>query len=242
VALKQNRQGILAIVNALSPYIIGKPFPGINERYPPGNAIAIVPGGGRFPGRETQWLHWSVIIQTRTGIRYLASLDAFVPVSDINALFAEHLNIEINNPFRLDFRGEQRIYHGLHTAVAVFDNPEKTIFIVDWGIDQTTPTKLLTELGNGPRQLWVDSYGFDLVVTMLRNLRPIFYTGGPAPELQFEPNWLTDYQAALELLDSGQYYFVEYPLPHTLTGRGKILLLSMEIQFSKQEVLSHLLG
>lgn len=205
MALKKNRKKVRAILKALEPRILGKELPGMTcscGAVHCGDAVAerIDPGGDSYPGQETQWALWSVRMKAHDGgSDWSCGLSFFVEADELRELFSRHFgNDKGENPYQLPISGADRVHKGLPAAVRIKENDHQIRFCVDWGREQEIARQLEELLQKNPRRIDRQSSAFMAIVTLLEQLNPEQYLGGPPPELPSESTWHLDFFGKLE--------------------------------------------
>ncbi len=212
MALAKNRPAVVAILAEVEPRILGKPHAGfscnrgaIHEG--PGVAVEVEPGGNEYPGQETHLSMWTVRVAHHPEDQsvldgFSVGLSEFIPFDEVKDIFARHFgtNPDFTNPFRLKVSGSNRYRLGYGTAIRIMDNQMQTRFCFDWGRDDQKLAEELEEIGGGNyrSRIGTKDLEFNRIISLMDELTPEIYLGGPEPELPFEPHWLPSYQSALK--------------------------------------------
>jgi len=222
MALPQNRKAVMAILEEISPRIIGRRHRGFTcscgaIHADPGVVTAIEPAGDDYPGQEVCWAVWSVQIRhhpedPKDMNGFGCGLSEYLPVEVIKAIFAKHFgpNPDRDNPFELPIHGEKRVRAGLPLAVRIQNNNERIRFCFDWGRDQDIAVALnMIERGLTSQRCPNESADFEKIFNFLKSIdSPVVYQGGPEPELPFESTWLLDYGKALDIAKKTNHVFL----------------------------------
>ncbi|HET6746958.1 MAG TPA: hypothetical protein VFH06_02535 [Candidatus Saccharimonadales bacterium] len=202
MALPKNRQAVQALLKELEPRVLGKERPGFScncgvVHCPTAVAEKIEPGGDNYPGQETNWALWSVSMKAHAGSNWSCGLSFFVEADELEAMFARHFGdqSDIEYPYSLSTNGKDRVYAQLSAAVRIQENDEQIRFCFDWGREQET-AEYLKEYWNS-RRVPAGTEAYRRIVSLLEDLQPETYRGGPDPELPHESTWLLDYRTAL---------------------------------------------
>jgi len=72
MALPQNKQAVLKLLDILEPRILGQEQKGFScgcgaVHCDDAVAVEIIPSGNRYPGQETKWYLWSVNMEAKNG-------------------------------------------------------------------------------------------------------------------------------------------------------------------------------
>lgn len=197
MALPKNRKAVRAILQEISPRVIGGesgPFScGCGAiSHGPAVAVAIKPAGDSYPGQEVHWYLWRVLMAERDrtpdglGYDYSIGLSAFIPVEELEEIFVRHFgkaSEEEERLYSLDVSGEERFYLDLPTAVRIHENDHQTRFCFDWGVDQDAAEALNRLYLASPKRIPAGSEPFQLIVEILDGLDPEIYQGGPNPDV-----------------------------------------------------------
>lgn len=98
MALPENVQAVQALVEVLSPKVIGRELPGWScccgaVKGAAAIATEIQPAGDIYPGQETSWATWTVKMQPKPGEvngGWSCGLSDFVPAQELKELFEQH--------------------------------------------------------------------------------------------------------------------------------------------------------
>jgi hypothetical protein len=232
VALPENRQAVLSLLNELNPRILGLTHPAMScgcgaVHGGAATAVKIDPAGDEYPGQETLWYLWSVEMKaTNGGHDWSCGLTQFIDADEVKALFERHFGKqkrdESKGPYRPEVDGVERVHAGLPAAVRIMENDKQIRFAFSWGREQEAAATIEKVFEIGPRRLQAATKAFELVTRLLSGLEPETYRGGPEPELPFESKWLLDYQSALEQAKVGANHIFFQNLGYHRDARGSV--------------------
>lgn len=211
MALPENRQKVLKILDVLNSRIIGQPHAGFTcscgaVHSEPGVAIEIEPAGDVYPGQEVKWYLWSVRVShhpeepMKLG-GFSCGITEFIPQAEVEALFESHFGTRPleGSHYQLRVSRAERVYAKLLAAVKIRENKWGIFFDFDWGREQEIAIRMDTIATVSPRRALSGSRPFEAFFYYMEDLKDVtVYMGGPEPELAFESKWRIDFRQALE--------------------------------------------
>ena len=210
MALPENRKAVMEILRIISPLVIGQQVPEELCTRGPATAFEIIPAGDDYPGREALWPLWFVrsrCIETGKTLYEKGNLSDFISENELFNIFHRYFREVKNNPYRIDIVGGRRIDDNLPTAVRIRDNNFQTQFCFEWGKEQDKADAIRKIYMSGGK-FAKGSDEYLAILSLLSEIEPITYKGGPDPELPFESDWLLEYQKSLDMCRTGKYRYV----------------------------------
>ncbi len=239
MALPENRQKIKAIMDLLSPQIIGKEH---QESRKQGVAVEIVPGGNVYHGQEVDPLMWSVRIKPQSNANsYYIFLRDILSEREIIRIFKLFFQVRsytpFHNPYMLKDIGLDRVLADYPPAIAIADCPDEAVLVIEWGNLQLTANTIsdlyLCGQVNFDRGGEMYSMLLRLIEGRLCRSSNIYLGGLPVSMYDYEPRWRVDLEKILTEFKSEAYAYSQITRVGSTYHKGNFVFTHSTIRFVK---------